>query len=134
MVNTKGGFLVEDGKEVDEDIREKEKERERQRAKQNLEPRECNSTPPDFTVAEPTLAIFLDPKLNPRCKECNSMDIDQTYKKVFGCLVCNKCKNEKPEKYSLLTKTECKEVRTAQPVIYIVELLAHLGVPCRTTF
>lgn len=40
MVNTKGGFLVEDGKEVDEDIREKEKERERQRAKQNLEPRE----------------------------------------------------------------------------------------------
>lgn len=38
------------------------------------------------------------------------MEIDQTYKKVFGCLVCNRCKNEKPEKYSLLTKTECKEV------------------------
>lgn len=37
------------------------------------------------------------------------MDIDQEYKRVFGCLVCNKCKNEKPEKYSLLTKTECKE-------------------------
>lgn len=45
------------------------------------------------------------------------MDIDQTYKKVFGCLVCNKCKNEKPEKYSLLTKTECKEVRTLRCVI-----------------
>ena len=53
---------------------------------------------------------MLDPKLNPRCNECSSMDIDHTYKKVFGCLVCNKCKNEKPEKYSLLTKTECKEV------------------------
>lgn len=38
------------------------------------------------------------------------MDIDQTYKKVFKCLVCNKCKNEKTNKYSLLTKTECKEV------------------------
>lgn len=38
------------------------------------------------------------------------MDIDPTFRKVFGCLVCNKCKNEKPEKYSLLTKTECKEV------------------------
>lgn len=39
MVNSKGGFLVEDGKEVDEDLRAKERERERQRAKQNLEPR-----------------------------------------------------------------------------------------------
>jgi DNA-repair protein complementing XP-A cells len=39
MVNSKGGFLVEDGKEVDEDSRAKERERERQRAKQNLEPR-----------------------------------------------------------------------------------------------
>ena len=37
------------------------------------------------------------------------MDIDQTFRKVFRCLVCNKCKNDKPEKYSLLTKTECKE-------------------------
>ena len=54
-------------------------------------------------------AIYLDPKLNPRCQECNTMDIDQTFKKVFGCLVCNRCKNEKPERYSLLTKTECKE-------------------------
>jgi len=30
-------------------------------------------------------------------------------RKFFGSLVCNKCKNEKTEKYSLLTKTECKE-------------------------
>jgi hypothetical protein len=54
--------------------------------------------------------MFLDPSLNPKCNECRSMDIDQTFKKVFGHLVCNKCKNEQPEKYSLLTKTECKEV------------------------
>ena len=39
MVNSKGGFLVEDGKEVDEDLRAKERERERQRAMQNVEPR-----------------------------------------------------------------------------------------------
>jgi DNA-repair protein complementing XP-A cells len=37
------------------------------------------------------------------------MDLDQMYRKVFRCLVCNKCRNEKVEKYSLLTKTECKE-------------------------
>lgn len=40
MINTKGGFLVEDGKEVDENLIRKEKEREKQRAMQNLEPRE----------------------------------------------------------------------------------------------
>lgn len=45
MVNSKGGFLVEDGKEVDEDVRAKEKERERQRAMQNLEPRMCSLMP-----------------------------------------------------------------------------------------
>jgi DNA-repair protein complementing XP-A cells len=39
MINSKGGFLVEDGKEVNEEERRKEKERERQRAMRNLEPR-----------------------------------------------------------------------------------------------
>ena len=59
-------------------------------------------------------AMFLDSSLNSRCNECQSTDIDQTYKKVFQCLVCNKCKNEKTEKYSLLTKTECKEVSSVE--------------------
>lgn len=39
MVNSKGGFLVEDGMEIDEEKVRKEKEREKQRAKQNLDPR-----------------------------------------------------------------------------------------------
>jgi len=39
MVNSKGGFLVEDGHEIDGDTRIKARERERQRAMQNLEPR-----------------------------------------------------------------------------------------------
>lgn len=38
MVNSKGGFLIEDGKEVDEDMLRKEKERERQRIQKNMEP------------------------------------------------------------------------------------------------
>lgn len=41
MVNSKGGFLVDDEKEVTDDLRIKERERERQRAMQNLEPRTC---------------------------------------------------------------------------------------------
>ena len=38
MVNSKGGFLVEDEKEATDDLKAKERERERQRAMQNLEP------------------------------------------------------------------------------------------------
>lgn len=55
-------------------------------------------------------AILLNSESNPKCRECGSVDIDTTYKRVFGCLVCGSCKNAHPEKYSLLTKTECKEV------------------------
>ncbi|RDB28512.1 DNA repair protein RAD14 [Hypsizygus marmoreus] len=110
MVNSKGGFLLEDGNEIDEDVRRKEKERERQRARKNLDP-----------------PMFLDPSLNPKCNECQSMDIDQTYKKVFGCLVCKKCQNGKPEKYSLLTKTECKEdYLLTDAELRDEELLPHL--------
>lgn len=58
-------------------------------------------------------ALFLDNTLNPKCNECQSIDIDPQFKKVFGILVCNKCKQDKPDKYSLLTKTECKEVSRA---------------------
>ena len=50
--------------------------------------------------------------MNPKCKECQTIDIDHSFKKTFGCLVCNKCKNDLPERYGLLTKTECKEVRS----------------------
>ena len=40
MVNSKGGFLIEDDKEVDEELLAKERERERERAMQNVEPRQ----------------------------------------------------------------------------------------------
>ncbi|KAK7463868.1 DNA repair protein rad14 [Stygiomarasmius scandens] len=92
MANSKGGFLVQEAPEVDEATRRKEQERERQRAMQSLEP-----------------AIYLDPDRNPKCFECGTVDINHVYRKVFGALVCKRCENDKPEKYSLLTKTECKE-------------------------
>ena len=50
--------------------------------------------------------------MNPECKECQSIDIDHNFKKRFDCLVCKECKSDLPEKYSLLTKTECEEVST----------------------
>ncbi|GLB36417.1 putative XPA protein C-terminus [Lyophyllum shimeji] len=110
MVNSKGGFLLEDGNEIDEEVQRKEKERERQRARQNLDP-----------------PMHLDPALNPKCRECNSMDIDQTFRRVFRCLICKKCENQYPEKYSLLTKTECKEdYLLTDPELRDEELLPHL--------
>lgn len=53
--------------------------------------------------------LSLDESLNPKCKICDSQEIDFTFNKVFRTNVCAKCKHEVPEKFSLLTKTECKE-------------------------
>ncbi|KAI0048016.1 DNA repair protein [Auriscalpium vulgare] len=92
MVNSKGGFLVEESAEVHEDLKTKQRERERQKAMASLDP-----------------PVYLDPSRNPKCEECGSIDLDHTYRKIFRCLVCHKCRNDKPEKYSLLTKTECRE-------------------------
>ncbi|KAN0135532.1 hydrophilic protein [Lactarius tabidus] len=120
MVNSKGGFLVEDDKEVDDVLKAKERERERQRAVQNLDP-----------------PIYLDPSRNPKCHDCGSVDIDQMYRKVFRCLVCNKCKNEKIDKYSLLTKTECKEdYLLTDSELRDEELLPHMlkANPHKSTF
>jgi DNA-repair protein complementing XP-A cells len=43
------------------------------------------------------------------CFDCGSWEIDWKWLEVFGCRVCSKCKDDKPEKYSLLTKTECRQ-------------------------
>ncbi|KAJ3936657.1 MAG: hypothetical protein NXY57DRAFT_1045985 [Lentinula lateritia] len=120
MVNSKGGFLLADDKEVDEATRRKEMERERQRTMQNMEP-----------------PIHLDLDKNPRCQECQSIDIDHTYKNVFGCLVCKRCTKEKPERYSLLTKTECKEdYLLTDPELRDQEAMPHLlkANPHKSTF
>ncbi|KAF9473305.1 hypothetical protein BDN70DRAFT_915646 [Pholiota conissans] len=110
MVNSKGGFLIDDGKKVDEELKRKEAEREKQRNVHNLD-----------------MPMFLDPGMNPKCRECQSMDIDPTFMKVFDCLVCKSCQREKPEKYSLLTKTECKEdYLLTDPELRDEEAMPHL--------
>jgi DNA-repair protein complementing XP-A cells len=73
--------------------------------------------------------ISLDPEMNPKCKECRSIDIDHDFKKTFGCLVCNKCKNDFPEKYSLLTKTECKEVCSQRGLVSRTAQRDFTGLP-----
>lgn len=115
MVNTKGGFLVEEGDEGLDRQREIEMLREKQRAKQNAEPCACPSRLCALSsCSDGHIVYHMDPSKNPKCSECNSIDIDPTYRAVFKILVCKKCKEDIPEKYSLLTKTECKDVRCSE--------------------
>jgi DNA-repair protein complementing XP-A cells len=58
---------------------------------------------------EPGLSVLADEKKRKKCRECGSMEIDWVWEEVFHCCVCGTCKEKYPEKYSLLTKTECKE-------------------------
>ncbi|KAF9056638.1 hydrophilic protein [Panaeolus papilionaceus] len=112
MVNTKGGFLVDEGNRTEELMKMREKEREQQRKKHNL---------------ESDIPFYLDNSRNPKCRECNSVDIDQEFMQVFRCLVCKNCQNEKPEKYSLLTKTECKtDYLLTDPELKDEDVMPHL--------
>lgn len=45
----------------------------------------------------------------PRCEICKSLELDLAIFKTYGVPVCPKDRNDHPDRYSLLTKTECKE-------------------------
>lgn len=55
------------------------------------------------TLRDPTMG--LDKNSQPHCVTCDLRDLDPTMRTVFGVLVCVKCKAERPDEYSLLTKT-----------------------------
>ncbi len=58
---------------------------------------------------EPGLSVLADEDQRKKCRECGSLEIDWVWEDVFKCRVCSSCKEKFPEKYSLLTKTECRE-------------------------
>ncbi|KAI0393236.1 XPA protein C-terminus-domain-containing protein [Xylariaceae sp. FL0594] len=65
-----------------------------------------------------------------KCRECGSLEIDFVWDEVFGCAVCNPCKEKFPDKYSLLTKTECREdYLLTDPELRDEDLLPHLSRP-----
>jgi len=72
MVNSKGGFLVEDDKEANDDAKTKERERERQRAMQNLDPRMYS-----YVLVPSTLSCHLTTVVGhsylPRCEPKSQM-------------------------------------------------------------
>ncbi len=51
----------------------------------------------------------LDPSNNPRCLSCETLSIDYAYFKHYQIAVCKECIQKEPGKYSLLTKTECRQ-------------------------
>lgn len=99
MKDTFGGFLSEDtdGQNADgqkeKTLEDWKKEQEEKEALNPLGP-----APPPLDIANA-----------PTCYECGSIDVDKKLLETFKCRVCRKCEEKMPEKYSLLTKTECKE-------------------------
>jgi DNA-repair protein complementing XP-A cells len=53
--------------------------------------------------------IPLDDPNAPKCFECGTVELDFRLYNWFKTRVCRKCRNKNPDKYSLLTKTECRE-------------------------
>lgn len=115
MTDTKGGFLsTEDdphnyalgGKPSGDDEQRPKNMTIQEWEKQRLirEMKRLKSGP-----FEPGLTVLQDESQKKRCRECRSMDIDFVWEEVFHICVCSKCKEKFPDKYSLLTKTECKE-------------------------
>ncbi|KAI0513133.1 XPA protein C-terminus-domain-containing protein [Xylaria bambusicola] len=79
---------------------------------------------------EPGLSALTDEKERKKCRECGTLEIDFVWEEVFGCAVCNACKEKYPEKYSLLTKTECREdYLLTDPELRDSDLLPHLSRP-----
>lgn len=132
MTDTKGGFLT-----VEDDPHNKAlhasngdekpahmtmKEWERHQLLRSL--REQKSGP-----FEPGLSV-LKKEENKVCRECGTLEIDWKWEDVFGCAVCNSCKEKFPEKYSLLTKTEARQdYLLTDPELKDAELLPHLERP-----
>lgn len=95
LQNSKGGFLVDEdeGKEL------KNKPLEQLRAeRERIQARLREGMEPGINLVDSAV-----------CKECGSREVDDQFRAVFDVLVCKACQNRKPEKYSLLTKTEVKE-------------------------
>jgi len=79
---------------------------------------------------EPGLSVLKKEEKDQVCRECGSLEIDWKWADVFGCAVCNGCKEAMAEKYSLLTKTEAKEdYLLTDPELKDAELLPHLERP-----
>ncbi|GAA97848.1 uncharacterized protein L969DRAFT_89677 [Mixia osmundae IAM 14324] len=121
LKNSKGGFLVDD-EEEDEVTRRQRAQADAHRLKRLQESERMG------LGQDPALST--DSRQNSKCNICGTIELDFQLKKIFGVSVCAKCKYENPERYSLLTKTECKDdYLLTDPELRDEELLPHLLKP-----
>lgn len=141
MTDTKGGFLNELDDPLNKALHgsgEKEgeskpghmtmKEWERHQLLQKLRKSKSGPFEPGISVLNKDLGGEVGE--GKQCRECGSLEIDWTWEEVFGCKVCNACKERLPDKYSLLTKTEAREdYLLTDPELKDEDLLKHLSKP-----
>ncbi|GAA5970881.1 hypothetical protein JCM8115_007029 [Rhodotorula mucilaginosa] len=118
LKNSRGGFLLES--EEDDPKRLRERQMQEELRLKRLENARLQG---QLRGA----AMSLDPSENPTCVHCGSTDLDDQLRAVFGVMCCTNCKKERPEMYSLLTKTECKEdYLLTEPELRDTDLMPHL--------
>lgn len=63
-------------------------------------------------------------RLDPSCESCKShSEIDINYLYYFRVPVCSSCKKSNSDRYALLTKTECRMVRSYWIVLLLTALV-----------
>jgi DNA-repair protein complementing XP-A cells len=146
MVDTKGGFLSAEDDPTGEAARLQrlaaakagadaalkpkhmtEKEWERLQLIRNLQRHKAGPF-------EPGLSVLEDDKEAKKCRECGSRAIDWVWEETFGCCVCAPCKEQVPEKYSLLTKTECREDYLLTEREFFFVFFIYLSTPSMCTY
>lgn len=116
MTDTKGGFLTQEDDPHNkvmhaEDLEGKPagmtlKEWERQQLLRSLRNQKAGPFEPGISLISKDEDGEGELK---KCRECGVLEIDWKWDEIFGCRICNPCKEKYPDKYSLLTKTEAKE-------------------------
>ena len=135
MTDTKGGFLTADddpfnkalhSNKDDEEKPAQMTQREWERAQLDKRMREQRSGP----YARNFVNLNPEDKEKIACQECQSLDVDWNWVDIFAIRVCGKCKEEKAEKYSLLTKSEAREdYLLTDPELKDTDLLPRLEKP-----
>ncbi|CAN3375107.1 hypothetical protein DIURU_005367 [Diutina rugosa] len=109
MSDSKGGFIAthEEGSEGGESLKDWKEKQERRPLREPAPP--------------------IDPTTAPKCFECDSIEIDAQLYEKFNARVCKQCKREHRDKYSLLTKTECREdYFLTEPELQDVKILPRI--------
>ncbi|KAF8953728.1 hypothetical protein CPC16_008933 [Podila verticillata] len=100
MKDTQAGFI----QELDERDSIGRTTEEAAQDEENLRKRKWQ---PTVVPADPS--IFLGAEDNYECQDCGSVDVDFQLLRHFHIPVCIACRDAYPDKYSLLTKTECRQ-------------------------